>query len=176
MKNNQVTNDMYGLKAVFSKQDMELVRAYQRIQKFRIKTPSQLAAGWIVNIRNTQSLRNAMVEPMLLIGKPFYSYEPLFGKRSSFDLTVNRKHCDARLYLKDKFSQEFVGTLIDYNQSYKYNSKVKNFCDLLLKADRFQQYCILENNQYTQLNFDNWRTDMRMEKKYDGSFLQDLCN
>lgn len=176
MKNNQVTNDIYGLKAVFNKQDMELVRAYQRIQKFRIKTPSQLAAGWIFNIRNTQALGNAMVEPMLLIGKPFYSDEPLFGKRSSIDLKVNRKYYGARLYLKDGLRQEFVGTLIGYNQSYKYNSKVKNFCDLLLKADRFQQYCILENKQYTQLNFDNWRTDMHMEKKCDDSFLQDLCN
>lgn len=176
MKNNQATNDMYGLKAVFSKQDMELVSAYRRIQKFRIKTPSQLAAGWIVNIRNTPALGNAYIEPMLLIGKPFYSDEPLFGKRSSYDLKVNRKNCVARLYLKDELGQEFVGTLIDYNQSYKYNSKVKHFCDLLLKADRFQQYCILKNKQYTQLNFDIWRTNMRMEKGCDDSFLQDFCN
>lgn len=171
MKNH--TQDNYGLKATFTEQDMELVSAYRRIQKFRIKSVKQLKAGWIANVRETISLENAFIQKYLVVGKP-YRCESLTNSLEGTVLKV--KVCPNVELLKGRYicetfpSDEYINTLIEHNQGYKMNSKVQHFLDLLLKADRFQQHCVLNGAAYTEKEFKLWRKKCLDEREYNDSF------
>lgn len=171
MKNH--TEDNYGLKAVFTKQDQELSNAYRRIQKFRIKSAKQLKAGWMANVRETISLENAFVDKYLVVGKPFRCESLTNGLERT---VLKMKVCPKVELLKGRHisetfpSDEYVDTLISHNQGYKLNSKVQYFLDLLLKADRFQQHCILNGAAYTQKEFKLWRKKCLDEQEYHDSY------
>lgn len=126
----------------FTKQDIELVLAYNRIRKFEI-TRKTLGAGAIINVRETLSLDNSLIEYMVLGGVP----RDHGGVMKNFEI-IGRKY-----YLKD---YEIVSTLVGHNRSFHYNSKTKKFFDRLLKAGRFQQHCILKNKSYHPIAYESF--------------------
>lgn len=153
----QETQDRYGLKAIFTQQDKELLAAYRRIQKFRMRKNKDIKAGWVINIRETHALDNAWVEVMRVDGRPRKDTSPncrfwIIDQLKQREYSADYIHC---------------ATLIDYNHGYKLNAKTQAFGEMLKRADRFQQYCILTESPYTQETFNDWREHMQWNKHSD---------
>ena len=156
----------------FSHQDVGLLMAFNRVKKFLIKDPRDLKAGQLVlNVRETLSLRNSIIVPMWIDGKPvaydcnvglFYPYarsvDKLKGKyRNDLHIWRAGKGTNykplSRRELKHCHGGVFVGTLMQYNLCFHYNTKVKQFLEMFQKASRFQQHCIFKNKPYTHGNY-----------------------
>lgn len=148
METNLIANPC-NISATFTTQDLELLKAYRRIQKFRIKKPEDVKAGWIYNVRYTHAMEDVLCMKMNLLGKPKMT-EWIPGRRN---LKVARRRINR---FEDSVAYEHVSTLIAYNQSYRLNSKVEEFVKLLKAADRFQQYCILKDKPYDADVFLDW--------------------
>lgn len=166
------TNDRYGLKAKFEVQDQELLAAYRRAQKFRIKDHTQLKHGWMINIRETGSLSNCLVEKFLIVGKPWKDKDFPSETRKPWQVEVSleaeKKKC--RYISQENKVLEYISTLCTHNHGYRHNSKVQQFVELLIRSDRFQQHCVLNNRPYTEEEFNHWRFSQHMQKDMDEYF------
>lgn len=197
MRNKSKDNGKYIVES-FTHQDMSLVLAYNRIRKFEIKKAKDLKHGVIVSVRETLSLRNIYVEVMQLDGKAVragWSYPSMVFARVSpvypaseamlkrprdycqYAVRVNHKPVYKRAADKRMKSSEItlggmhVSTLLRYgNRAFKYNTKVKQFFELLKEYPRFQQHCILSNVPYTQEEYDKFVSEVQDTKMFDDSF------
>ena len=174
----------------FDREDVDLLVAFNRVKKFLIKDPRDLKAGQLVlNVRETLAFENIMIVPMWIDSKPiagvcniglFYPYarsvDMLEGKYRN-DLCIWRagKGSDykplSRRELKHCQGGVFVGTLMHYNLCFHYNTKVKQFLEMLKKAPRFQQHCIFENKPYTHGNYVAFTDHLSELEEYDKSVL-----
>ena len=157
----------------FSHQDMDLVMAYNRIRKFEIKKKEDLKHGVYVNVRETIALCNIYCPIIRLDGryKQFRDDKNLIHIRASqlndqYDAYSVRRD---GVKLKGKQAERhklktagyvvggvYVATMIGYNRSFKYNTKVVQFLELLKTYPRFQQHCILNNKAYTRDNYNEF--------------------
>lgn len=171
-----ITHDSYGFDAVFTKQDQELLAAFRRIQKFRIKRVSQLKHGWYYNIRCTMALPNAYTEKYLVTGTPRRDKD-YCSKPFPWIVAVAEKHerFKGNYIPQDKPVTTYADTLFSYNHAYKLNSKVEHFVELLIRADRFQQWCLLEDRPYTRDEFEDFRFqqlhEQEMNRLMDDAFM-----
>lgn len=170
----------------FSQQDVDLVMAFNRVKKFLIKDPRDLKAGQLViNVRETLSLKDIMIALMWIDSKPFaaaskvglfYPYarsvDKLEGKYKN-EMTLWRigkgtnYEPKSRKELKHCQGGVFVGTLMEYNLCFHYNTKVKQFLEMFKKASRFQQHCIFKNKQYTLDNYNAFVDHLSDLEEYD---------
>jgi hypothetical protein len=180
----------------FGSQDIELVLAFNKVKKFMIKDPKDLKAGQLfINVRETLALDNIMVVPVWVDGKPIAvanadfntglrypharSVDNLKGKYRN-DLAIwaagkgenyipktrkELKHCQGGIY---------AGTLMRHNLCFRYNTKVKQFMEMLKRAPRFQQHCILKDVPYTRQEYSEFVSDMEMRKFYDHTVHNEL--
>lgn len=197
MRNKSKDNGSYIVEP-FTHQDMSLVEAYGRIRKFEIKKAKDLKHGVIVSVRETLSLRNIYVEVMRLDGKavraggkhpsmkfarvsPVYPASEAMVKRThrycQYGVRVDGEPVYKRAADKRMKSSEFtlggihVDTLLGYgNRAFKYNTKVKQFFELLKEYPRFQQHCILANVPYTQKEYDKFVSEVQDTEMFDESF------
>jgi len=160
-----ITHDPYGFSAIFTKQDQELLAAFRRIQKFRIKRISQLKHGWHYNIRCTMALSNAFTEKFLVTGTP-HRDKDYCSKPFPWIATLAEKHerFKGNYVPQDSPVTIYADTLFHYNHAYKLNSKVEKFVEMLIRADRFQQWCLLEDRPYTRDEFEDFRLRQLQER------------
>ena len=176
---------------VFGKQDVELLLAYHRVKRFQIKNEKDLRDGTVVNVRETIALKNCLIAVIRLHGyRTKASYNLGLIYRDSFTLKQSSAPVNAANVVewyrapvgktpfaskKERrgllFGDIHCDTLLKQNISFKYNTKVMQFLELLAKADRFQQHCILNNKKYTLDNYHKWTEIVLLERNAPNYYL-----
>ena len=142
----------HGQDVVFTHQDQDLLEAYNRVKRFRIRNMKDLdGKGLVVNLRSTYALSNCWWDVYQLNGKP-RKYRSGWMTSYVYDKAPVMQY--ERLVIPPRM---FVGTLIKYNAAFKFNFKVIEFIKKLEKADRFQQECIINERPYTEEEFERYR-------------------
>lgn len=172
MRNKSKDNGKYQVEA-FTHQDMSLVEAYGRIRKFEAKNKEDLKHGMYINVRETIALDN-IICPIIRLDGRYMRDKTLKSLIHVRACEVGQKYDSYKVRkdgveLKGKQAEHhklkteayvgggmFVDTMISYNRSFKYNTKVVQFFELLKTYPRFQQHCILNNKAYTRDNYDEF--------------------
>lgn len=152
---------------VFTHQDQDLVEAYNRVKRFRIRNMKDLdGKGLVVNLRSTYALSNCWWDVYQLNGKP-RKYRSRRQTSPSYVYDKAPRMQYERLVISPRM---FVNTLILYNATFKFNFKVIEFIKKLKKADRFQQECIINERPYTEEEFERYRAMVDLESIHDQFF------
>lgn len=132
--------------------DQKLIEAYHKVKRFQITNMKDLK-GLIINVRDTIAHPTPAKSIYKLGGKP--EKIALFGNEKAFAFKNATPviESDQDWFFPPKPYRVFVGDLIEHNMSFKYNSKVKAFIEVLNKADKFQQYCLINGKPYTEESF-----------------------
>lgn len=148
------TNNM-GQVVDITEPDQKLIDAYHKVKRFQITNMKDLK-GLIINVRDMLAFPTAAVTIYKLSGKPekifLYPNERVFGFKKVTALMENGQNW----FLPAKPRRVFVDDLIKHNISFKYNSKVRAFIELLNKADKFQQHCLINGKPYTEVSFQHF--------------------
>ncbi len=147
----------------FTTQDTELLAAFNRVRRFLIKDKKDLR-GTIINVRDTHTLNNVFIQNIRLKGVPVKYRGESF---SAWMITHKNTYRGVT-----KGETIFVNTLIGYNISFQYNGKVLAFLELLKKADRFQQHCIINNKPYNEKTWDDYCQMVWLDKESDKLFFK----
>ena len=152
----------------FTKEDITLRLAYNRIKRFEIKKVKDLTHGVYVNVRETLSLDNVLIETYKLNGKP--------NKNNSINtFCFDSTYCLSGYYTDKPYKETmFVGTLIGYNRGFRYNTKVVQFMKRLKTAGRFEQHCILNDLPYTKKVYDMFCSQVQYRHERDSELFQGL--
>lgn len=176
----------------FSHQDMDLVMAYNRIRKFEVKKKEDLKHGMYLNARETIALRNIYCPIIRLDGRYMRdkTLKSLIHVRAcevgqkydSYKVRKDGVELKGKQAERHKLKTEayvgggmFVDTMIRGNRSFRYNTKVVQFFELLKTYPRFQQHCILNNKAYTRENYDQFVSDVEYEQALSEAFITTMC-
>lgn len=176
----------------FSHQDMDLVMAYNRIRKFEVKKKEDLKHGIYLNARETIAFRNIYCPIIRLNGRYMRgkTLKSLIHVRASQigETYDSYKVVKDGVALKGKQAERhyfggegYVGggvhvdTMIWGNRSFRYNTKVVQFFELLKTYPRFQQHCILSNKAYTRENYDQFVSDVEYKHALSEAFNTTMC-
>jgi len=168
----------------FTHQDIDLLMAYNKIKRFKITKEKDLKAGLYVNVRETLSLDNILVDTLWLDGKPsmkrgigmrFSNARSTSSGRGSYHNTyrlfsfgsTDVSHIGRKKRVKRMGGGAYVGTLIEYNICFRDNSAVVEFVKMLKKAPRFQQHCIINELPYTLETYDNYAEEVSFREFTD---------
>lgn len=167
----------------FTQQDVNLLVAYNRVKKFRVTKPEQLKAGIFVEVRDTTAFDNCLVEVVKLNGYAmmssgsyplmrFHNTITFREKRSTYNDNASSlwripEQGSWKQRQKRALGGIYVSSLVGYWMTFHYNAKVKEFIELLKKADRFQQHCIIKGVEYTEDNYATWKMRIEMDRDYD---------
>ena len=201
MRNKSKDNGKYIVEP-FTHQDMSLVLAYNRIRKFEIKKAKDLKHGVVINVRETLALNNMLIEIVRLDAKAVKtggSYRCMkFARASSvfpasetivdhfnrsciyavhgIGQTLHKRGADKKVKSsRYALGGIYVDTLLrNGNRVFKYNTKVRQFFELLQEYPRFQQHCILANVPYTHGEYNKFVTKM-IEDEYIDKLYKEMA-
>lgn len=177
----------------FSHQDMDLVMAYNRIRKFEVKKKEDLKHGMYINVRETIALDN-IICPIIRLDGRYMRDKTLKSlihvracevgqKYDSYKVRKDGVELKGKQAERHKLKTEayvgggmFVDTMIRGNRSFRYNTKVVQFFELLKTYPRFQQHCILSNKAYTRENYDQFVSDVEYEHALSEAFNTTMCS
>lgn len=186
MRNKSKDNGKYIVEP-FTHQDMSLVLAYNRIRKFEIKKKEDLKHGVYVNVRETIALRNIYCPVIRLDGRYMddgcngwlihIRASQLTDQYDTYSVTRNGVKLKGKQAERHKLKTDgyvgggmYVDTMIRHNRSFKYNTKVVQFFELLKTYPLFQQHCILNNKAYTRENYDEFVNYVEDQKAQEDAF------
>lgn len=174
----------------FTQQDVDLLIAYNRVKKFRVTKPEQLKAGIFVEVRNTPAFDNCLVEVVKLNGYAmmtsgsypsmrFHNAVTFCEKGSTYKDNSSKlwrvpKHGSWKQRQKAADGGIYVTSLVGHWMTFRYNAKIMEFIELLKKADRFQQYCIIRGVEYTEDNYTSWKMGIEIDRNYDDYIQESL--
>lgn len=163
------------------KQDVEFFVRANAMRRFLLNRKTA-RHGWVLNVRATTALDNMLSAIYQLKGRPTgKDIDPIgpVGIKSSC-VGARWMRWEADTVYNDYWSKKPVkrrdvmhlGSLFDYNISYKLNAKTAAFIKELETRDRFTQHCIIRNKPWTEDEYNDWVEDIMRNRDWDDSMYE----
>ena len=159
---------------MFTTEEMLLAMEFKRLNRFRIRKVRDLKAGMYISVRSVPSQPNIMgvcldiqrVPHMrwgnylgLILGKSRYVFHIENGEKRVFN---ERDNATTLKYMNVR--EQYVSDWMIHNACFRYNTKVMNALQRLIKVSPFAQYCIIKDKPDSARSY------------LDFTACQDWCN
>lgn len=151
---------------MFTTEEMLLAMEFKRLNRFRIRKVRDLKAGMYISVRSVPSQPNLLAYcqniqrvphmrhgnyPALVLGKSRYVFHIERGEKRVF---TEHENATTLKYMNE--CEHCVSDWMIHNVCYRYNTKVMDAINRLMKARSFVQWCIIKGkpmNRRSQLEF-----------------------